>query len=140
MLLASDREESAARLRTLLPPSVVTHVLVAPRAIAEAHDPHERAEHGVHTGTSAMRDVYLLSLADHLIGTQGSSFSTAAAALLASRPEAEVGGGGTTAQAERSYVECGACFGSSPTGGLTQECGPVRLLITITSSRSVRSS
>ena len=82
ILLASDREASTAML---MPVAKQRGCVLVRSKRGEAEAPGLTTEHGRYTRDTAMRDVYLLSHADHLIGTSGSTFSLLMAEQLAFR-------------------------------------------------------
>lgn len=85
VLAASDRPAFLSGMEPLARGRNCSWVAL-PRSMSDgqATGPFSR-EQGAHTGLTAYQDLYLLSLADHLVGTLGSSFSLLAAALVAAR-------------------------------------------------------
>ena len=78
MLMASDRELTLSLVQLHI--EALGCAFVTGPKQREEHS--RREEHGAHVGVSAMRDVFMLSLADAFIGTTGSTFSLLAANLL----------------------------------------------------------
>uniref|UniRef100_A0A7S4BDG3 Uncharacterized protein n=1 Tax=Chrysotila carterae TaxID=13221 RepID=A0A7S4BDG3_CHRCT len=84
LLVASDRIGAINSLRPLAE-SEGCVLVDSPRADVGSDHGDWLKEHGNFTDTVAMRDLYLLSLADSLVGTAGSSFTLAIAGQLAAR-------------------------------------------------------